>query len=71
MAQGTERKNSMKEELEELVERYINGNQSYVRQQLAENDILLSELLEHYIIIAQPEVEDVVRFVRSLEGAIT
>lgn len=67
MAQGTERKNSMKEELEELVERYINGNQSYVRQQLAENDILLSELLEHYIIIAQPEVEDVVRFVRSLE----
>lgn len=68
MAQGTERKNSMKEE---LVERYINGNQSYVRQQLAENDILLSELLEHYIIIAQPEVEDVVRFVRSLEGAIT
>lgn len=64
MAQGAERKNSMKEE---LVERYINGNQSYVRQQLAENNILLSELLEHYIIIAQPEVEDVVRFVRSLE----
>lgn len=68
MAQGTERKNSMKEELDELIESYINGNKSYVRQQLAENDILLSELLEHYIIIAQPDVEGVVRFVRSLEA---
>jgi len=63
MAQGTER-NSMKDE---LIESYINGNGSYVREQLAEQGILLSELLEHYIIIAQPEFEDVVRFVRSLE----
>lgn len=54
--------------MEDLLESYINGNHSWVKEQLAEREILLSELLEDYINQVDPDHDDILLFVKRLEG---
>jgi len=54
--------------MNELLESYVNGNISYVKQQLIDNDYLFSELYDLYIAQYDPNQYQLDLFVSRLDN---
>ncbi len=55
-------------EMNEMIESYVNGNISYVRECLHNSaSISLSEFLEIYIQEMNPSTDEIVRFINRME----
>lgn len=52
--------------MNKLLESYINGNISYVRQQLINAPYSLSEMLDQYITEYNPDINAIQLFIRRL-----
>lgn len=52
--------------MDELLENYINGNISHVKQRLTNEPYSFSEFFDHFIDQHQPSTDDIKLFVRRL-----